>query len=242
MALLALLGYGSFVLTSVVVGVRLLLLWRRTRETPELAIGVTLTAGGLSYAIAIAAFSLPTLSRVDAALLETASAFLAHLASAALALALRHIFRPVERWARVLQLSLTVALAGTFSLRLVDPLAFPPPGFVFWPYIVLGAFVYAWSACEALRCHALVAARERAGQGEPGVAGRFLLWGLAGGAALGIFLVAMVERLVQPGVMAPWMIATTSVLGLVASVGLSAAFFPRHQHDAAVLRGARASV
>lgn len=239
MALLALVGYGSFVVVSLVVGVRLLRLWWRTHETPELGIGVTLTAGGLSYAIAIAAFSLPRLPRIEAALLETSSAFLAHLASAALALALRHIFRPTERWARALQLSLTVALAGAFTLRLVEPLAFPPPGFVFWPYALLGASIYGWSVCEALRCYALVARRERAGLGEPGVARRFLLWAVAGGAALGIFVIAMGQRLARPGVMSAPTILTTSVLGLLAAVGLWLAFFPRHRHDAAILRGAR---
>jgi len=231
-ALLALLGYGSFVLASLVVGVRLLLLWRRTHETPELAIAVTMISGGLSYAIGIAAFSLPDLSRIAAALLETISAFSAHLASASLALALRSIFRPGERWARALQLSLTVALAGAFSLRLVDPLAFPPPDLVFWPYAALGAFVYGWSVVESLRCRALMLRRARLGLAAPDVARRFLLWAVAGTAALGIFALAMLERVQKPGVMAPWMIAVMSALGLVAAIGISLAFFPRDRRGA----------
>jgi hypothetical protein len=234
-SVLALLGYGSFVLVSLVVGVRLLLLWRRTHETPELAIGVTLVAGGLSYAIAIAAFSIPGLPRIAASLLETISAFSAHLASAALALALRHIFRPTERWARALQLSVTVALAVTFSTRLIDPLAFPPPGFVFWPYALLGAFLYAWSAFESWNCHVLMVRRARIGLAEPDVARRFLLWGVAGAAALGIFLVAMADRLVQPGGMSSWTIALTSALGLVAALGISLAFFPYRRRGAPAL-------
>jgi hypothetical protein len=239
MAVFALLGYGSFVLTSLVVGVRLLLLWRRTHETPELAIGVTLTAGGFSFGLAIAALSLPELPRFAAALIETIAGFSAHLASAALALALRHIFRPGERWARTLQISLTVALAGAFLLRLVDPLAFPPPAFVFWPYTLLGAGIYAWSVVEAFRCYQETAQRERLGLAEPGVARRFLLWAVAGAAALGIFLLAMVERALQAGAMSPLSIMVMSLLGLVAAVGLSLAFFPDDRGSRAVLRGGR---
>jgi len=231
-ALLALLGYGAFVLVSLAVGVRLLLLWRRTHETPELAVGVALIAGGLSYAIGIAAFSLPDLPRIAAALLETISAFSAHLGSAALALALRQIFRPEERWARALQLSLTVALAGAFSLRLVDPLAFPPPDLVFWPYAALATFIYVWSVVESLRCHALMARRARLGLAEPGAAQRFLLWAVAGSAASGIFAIAMWERIVRPGVMLPWAIAAMAALGLIAAVGLFLAFFPGRRRGA----------
>lgn len=239
MAALALLGYGAFLLVSLVVGVRLLLLWRRTHETPELAIGVTLTAGGLSFALAIAALSLPELPRFAAALIETIAGFAAHLASAALALALRHIFRPGERWARTLQLSLTVALAGAFLLRLVDPLAFPPPDFVFWPYTLLGAAIYAWSVVESFRCYRQTAERARLGLAESGLARRFLLWSVAGAAALGIYVVAMVERAQGAGVMSAAAITVMSLLGLVAAVGLSYAFFPRGRGVAAVLRGGR---
>ncbi|MEB2345111.1 MAG: hypothetical protein OZ948_10230 [Deltaproteobacteria bacterium] len=239
MALLALLGYGAFVLVSLVVGVRLLLLWRGTRETPELAIGVTLTAGGLSFALGIAAFSAPELPRAAAASIEMISGFAAHLASAALALALRHIFRPDERWARALQLALTVALAGSFLLRLVDPLAFPPPPFVFWPYMLLGAGIYAWSAVEALLCWQETARRARLGLAEPGLARRFLLWAVAGTAALGIYVLAMVDRALQPGTMSPVMITSMSLLGIAAAVGLSSAFFPHDRSGLALLRGGR---
>jgi hypothetical protein len=225
--ILALLGYGSFVLVSLAVGGGLLLRWWRARGTAELAIGMTLAAGGLSYGIAIAAFSVPGLPRIVAAPLEMLSAFCAHLATAALALALRSIFRPGARWARALQLALTVALAGAFATRLVDPLAFPPPGYVFWPYVGIGAFIYAWAALECLLAHRTMRQRARLGLADPSLARRFLLWGVAGTAALGIYVAAMVERLEEPVEMATWMIALTSALGLVAASAILLAFHPR---------------
>jgi hypothetical protein len=229
-AAVALLGYGSFVLASLVVGTRLLLLHRRTHETPELAIGVALFAGGgLAYGIAVGVYSAPGLDPTLAALLEIVAAFFSHLGAASLALALRQIFRPDVPWARVFQLSITVALTGAFATRLVDPLLFPPPAYVFWPYAVTGSVVYGWSVFESLHCHALMARRARIGLADPAVARRFLLWGIAGAAALGIYLAAMWSRLTEPVAMAPWTVALTSAFGLVAAVGLSLAFFPRRR-------------
>jgi hypothetical protein len=225
-AALALLGYGSFVVVSLVVGVRLLRLWRRTRETPELAIAVALIAGAIAYAVGIAAFSIPTLPRAGAALIETTAGFFAHLGSASLALALRHIFQPEARWARVLQISFTVALAGAFTLRLADPLAFPPPDLVFWPYSTIAASVYAWSVIESLRCYRQMARRARIGLADPEAARRFLLWAVAGGSALGIFVVVMLDRVGESGNMSSWTVLLSSAFGIVASIGISFAFFP----------------
>ncbi|MBW2400540.1 MAG: hypothetical protein JRG80_14860, partial [Deltaproteobacteria bacterium] len=49
-------GGGSFILASLVIGVRVLMLARRTRELPEIAMGLGLVLmGGLSYPINVAA-------------------------------------------------------------------------------------------------------------------------------------------------------------------------------------------
>jgi hypothetical protein len=54
----ALLGFAAFVAVSLSVGLRLLRLASRTRELPELAIGVALFAGGVGYSLFILMFSL----------------------------------------------------------------------------------------------------------------------------------------------------------------------------------------
>jgi hypothetical protein len=110
---------------------------------------------------------------------------------------------------------------------------FPPPHFVFWPYALTGAAVYGWSVFESLHCCALMRRRARIGLADPMVARRFLLWGVAGGAALGIYLASMWSRVAEPEMMGPWTVALTSVLGLVAAVGISLAFFPRRSRAAA---------
>src|SRR5690606_4492809 len=155
-----------------------------------------------------------------------ASGFFAHLGAASLALALRHIFQPASGWARALQISLTFGLAGAYALRLVDPLAFPPPAYVFWPYAGLAAISYGWAVVESLRAWRHARRHADAGLADPGIARRFLLWSVAGVSALGIFLAVMVDRLDGAGEMSPWTILLSSALGLTAAVGISFAFFP----------------
>ena len=60
--LLGLVGFGAFLAVSAVVGFRLLLLARRTRRLPELAIGLNFVFAGLvGYGLLIAAESLRVL-------------------------------------------------------------------------------------------------------------------------------------------------------------------------------------
>jgi hypothetical protein len=227
---LALAGYVACIAASFAVGGRLLLLWRRTGQTPELAIGVALFAGGgLGYGLAMAAYALRVFPSPWAAGAETLGAFASHVGAASLALALRHIFRPDAAWARTLQLSLTVAIALAFAARFVEPLAFPPPGFVFWPYVLLGAACYAWSCIESLHYHAMMRRRMRIGLAEPLLARRFLLWGIAGLAAVGMHVAAMASRLAYAGAMPTWMLGLVTALGLVAAAGIWLAFFPRRR-------------
>jgi hypothetical protein len=240
-ALLASLGYAAFVSTSLVLGLLLLLLWRRTRQTPELAIAATLICAALAFALAIAAYSLKDLPHVAAVLLETLSSFSAHLSSASLALATRLLFRREARWARRLQISITLALAATFALRLVDPLAFPPPALVFWTYTPLGAFVYAWAAWESFGCWAALRRRAPLDLADRDLARRFLLWGIAGTSAVAIFVIAMVDRASGAGSITRLSIVLMSALGLVAAVGISFAFFPRRSRAAGSLAEDRRS-
>lgn len=234
LAAAALAGYGSFILASLLVGWRLLRLWRRTHETPALAIAVALGAGAAAYALGIGAFAAP-LPRAAAAGVEMAAAFFAHVGAASLALALRHIFQPEAHWARALQISLTIGLAGAFALRLADPLAFPPPAYVFWPYALLAAGVYAWSVVESLRCYRQMSRRARVGLADPVVARRFLLWALAGVSALGIFAVVMIDRLDDAGALSAWTVLLSSAFGITAAVGISLAFFPARRRAATEL-------
>ncbi len=71
--------------------------------------------------------------------------------AASLALVVRHIFRSMEPWARVLQLGLTGVLVMALAARASDPAELPSPGYVFWPGMLGSLSIYARSAAESFR-------------------------------------------------------------------------------------------
>ncbi len=227
MSLVSLLGFGSFVAVSFIVGLRLLLLARRTREVPELAIGVALFGGGLGYCFYILAFVtklLPEDMRFTGYLaaitcLDVGLSF--HL------LGVWRVFRPGARWAAG---GFSCGVAALISHLFVAVLSYDPSGargfFAFWLFNGVAAAGYTWSAYECFRYHALLRKRARLGLAEPEMVHRLLLWACAGSAALlliglGIFNRLTVEHGVDPRVM-----VAQSLLGLVSAVSIWLAFFP----------------
>ncbi|MCL4685112.1 hypothetical protein KJ059_10215 [Myxococcota bacterium] len=220
-------GFALFVLSSLIVGARLLLLARRTGEVPELAIGVALVAGGgLSFPLLIGALLVGDRSSPVATFAIIVGTFCGHLGAASLALAVRHIFRPTEPWARVLQLGLTGVLVMALAARASDPAEIPLPGYVFWPGMLGSLSIYAWSAAESFRLWSLMRRRVALGLANPALARRFLLWGIAAAAACGIFTSTLINRSLDPAHMHPTLLLLQTLFGVTAAVGIWLAFFP----------------
>jgi hypothetical protein len=223
----ALIGFAAFVGVSLTVGTRLLLLARRTREVPELAIGGALFAGGLGYALFIAAFSLRLLPD---ALLRPAH-FLAvlglDLGIVSLCLGVWQIFRPSRHWAEgvfaVVAVALTVHLA-------VSVAHFQPSGqrspFVFWVFNAIGAGAYLWATFECLRYQGLLRRRARLGLIDAELVNRFLLWGVASACGFLLFGAGMLNRLTAVGGVNPLALALQPFFGLVGAICIWLAFFP----------------
>jgi hypothetical protein len=227
MELFAAVGFGSFVTASLVVGLRLLALARRTRELPELAIGTALfVGGGLGYALVVAAFALRAFPAPLVPVALVAGSFGTALGAGALALGVQRIFRPGAVWARVLWRGIAAVLALGFAGRMLDPTAVPAADWIFWSSTLASTAAYTWSALESLRWRRLVLRRARLELADPALARRFALWGLAAAAAVGIHLCGMANRLAGHTGIHPALLAVQSLLGLVAAVGLWLAFFP----------------
>jgi len=228
MGVLPLFGFGSFVFASVVVGVRLLLLAWRTREVPELAIGIALLfGGGFGYLLVMLTAGIRLVGGpLAAAGLLIGAACLA-IGASGLVFGMRAIFRPSARWARALAIGLTGVLALSVAGRCLDPMRIPSAPWIYWTTTGTSAVAYGWSAFESLRYASLLRKRARFGLADAWIAQRFLLWGVSASAAVGIHVTSIAGRILHgTSEIPPALLALGSLLGLTAAAGIWLAFFP----------------
>ena len=168
MGAISIVGFGSFVVASLMVGLRLLGIAMRTGKAPELAIGTAfLAGGGLGYGLVVLAFGI------------------------------WRIFRPADRWPIALMAMIVALLAVSLVGRLRNVAMVPGPTFVFWSFTIGSGASYAWSGFESLRFHAMSRRRTRIGLADGDIAQRFLLWGVAGSATVGIHVCSAANRFLE---------------------------------------------
>lgn len=227
MALLQLLGMGAFVVASLALGTKLLGLWRRTRQVPELAIGAAfLLGGGLGY---LAFFALVVAAgrgadaRVLAALLLLGMACTC-LGGLAHAVGVASIFRPGVRWTTPAIAAVALWVAGAF----VFGIAGGPEraAQAFWAAVLGILPLYVWAAAEAFGTAHTLHRRARLGLADPVVAHRMAQWGVSSSMVVAITVSTFAARLVYGPVMPPWVGALNALLGLVAAAAIWLGFFP----------------
>ena len=188
---LYLLGTLAFVLVSLVIGVRLVLLSRRTGQRPELLLGLgILGTAVLGYGPLIVSMIIrgPENENVTPmALGLTALGKFLHNAGLTLVLYfVLTVFRPDDGRARALFLgAMAVLWTGMIGLGVTTGYRDPLERNLFWwlEYAIIWTYPL-WGAFESFRYHRLMRKRQRLGLADPIVANRFLLWGLA---SLGTF-------------------------------------------------------
>lgn len=229
MAALSMLGFGAFVVASAVVGLRLLALAGRTRELPELCIGLALfLGGGIAYALVQASLSLRATSVPLALVVAKVGLLSAVVGTLALHFANWRIYRPAERGAAVLFCfgAALTALAAVLVFTTTPGGARNVSDPVYWALSAAASLAYAWSAAESLRYHGLLRRRERIGLADPELADRFRLWGGAASGAVAIYAIGAVNRLLVPVGVHPIAMAIQSCVGLVVATAIWLAFFP----------------
>jgi len=233
MGVLVLLATLSFVLVGGAVGVKLLLLARRTRQLPELTVGLGLFLVALvGYPLTLGSLA-PSLPNVAAKLLFGAGTLATAVGSASIYVFTWRVFRPEAGWARVLSvgaIGAIFAFAVVVLVRLIDA---ETPAELFRDRLsasrsFVTGFSYVWTAVEALRYHTLLRRRLELGLADPVVANRFLLWGISGVAAtLGTGVSTAVVFLGSgAGGAHPVSMLAVGVAGFASSVPLSLAFLP----------------
>jgi hypothetical protein len=225
-------GFVALGFAAVVVGIRMLALARRTRQFPELALGVHILVLMLGYAVEFAGIEL-------AGSLGAASVFLRGFGNLCYAVSIFvillftwRVFRPDSRMAAVVAgtcaAGLVIGYAGEVVIGRFDfELArFAAPWF--WIAFVPRIVCMGWSSGEAFREYGLASRRQRLGLSEPLVVNRFLLWGFASLSECLIYAVVMLAIL--RGAPADFLNGTEalviSALGVSAAVTILLAFLP----------------
>jgi hypothetical protein len=230
--LLVAVANGAFALASLAVGVRLLLLARKTRQAPETLLGIALILGGFgAHALASIVYGVrpaePLLSVVHYTLRACAAG------SCGLVLIMAwHIFRRHETWAKaLLAIFLPILFAYIFRdlwlSRGAPPAEMRRP--LYWVFSVGLAVPYVWNTIEAFRFQRRLRRQWSIGlPADMALATRMRFWAI-GMAAIGSMLLAMdfirvVNIIAGERVMDPRLII--SALGLISAVSLMLAFFP----------------
>jgi len=180
---LAALGGGVLVLASLVVGLRLIALARRTRGLPELVMGLGLfLMGGVSYPLTVVAFQAESLGIPARSALVAAYMVLNGLGMTALAYFTRRVFRPRAPWAA----AAVAAVAGGYAASLLAQVAGPGLADLVrtqqgpWnASLFVAAATPLWAGGESLLYHLKLRKRLALGLAEPVVVDRFRLWCVA---------------------------------------------------------------
>lgn len=243
----ALPGFLAFFVVALVVGVRLVALARRTRQLPELLIGVgVLGIGPVGFggilAATLAEPGSPGLARV----LGGAAAIAVASGVAAKYVFNWRIYRAESRLAAmacgagIAGVALAVALEGVATG--FSPRAWRGAG---W-HVLRSAFQIGcllWGASEALVYWGKMRRRVRLGLADPLLANRFLLWGIGAGAAGVGSAIGVVAQLVtgRPPLDQAWVTMSSSLHGLVSASALWLAFVPPQAYRRWVRGGAAPS-
>lgn len=248
MELIAALGGGGFVLASLVLGGRLMLLARRTRGFPELTLGAGLfLMGGVGYPLLVVAQEATVLDREVRFALAVAYMFLSVVGMWGIGLFTRHVFRPREAWAKAAVMMIPVGyVAGAWG-QIDGPglgalLAGESGPWLLTSYV--GIATMGWAATESFRYYGMLRKRLALGLADPVVADRFRLWAFAIYSASAISALGMLLQEVfgipVSGTNAGHLVV--GPLGLVASFSLWLAFQPPAAYVRRVQRRAAASL
>lgn len=247
MEILAALGGGAFVLASLVVGLRLMWLARRTRGLSELIMGLGLFfMGGVSYPITLAAFHGESLPLVVRQGMVWSHMVFNTVGMTLIALFTLRVFRPGEAWARGLVALVAVGYLVPMALQVFGPGVtrfLETMGQGPWKLSQLAAVgAPLWAGWESLRYRGMLRKRLALGLVEPELVDRFRLWCVAMwcassvtalSTALEVAGIAMMGSLAGALVVGP--------MGVVIAVALWLAFFPPRTYLRRVRRSAEAA-
>jgi hypothetical protein len=229
--LLGVLGTLAFALASTVVGGRLLWVAHRTREAPELAMGLAfVVSGAIGFPLLMASqilLQLQGVSDASHALTALGAAF-TYVGYLGLGVGCWRIFRPAARWPLVPIAASGAALLGAAATVAASAgaAAVGRRDLALWFGIGIGALTFAWNGAESFLLYAQLRRRLALGLADPAVVNRVLMWGAGTLCAFAMTVHGIVLRVVVGPTPADGHRVVSSLFGLVAAVAIWLAFFP----------------
>jgi len=241
MEMLRWIGFGAFFVSSLVIGLRLIWLARRTGHLPELLIGVSvLGIGPLGYGVTMLAHLIIPQSAILSACMLGGGLLAMHVGGVSHYVFVWNVFRRSSRWAGSVSFVAIALFAAAFVGDVTERglINRPPPGGWYWVGGGLRLAALAWGSCEALRYFGLMRRRDRLGLGDPVVTNRLLLWGVGSGAAFLGSTIGLSTRLITGlgSIDHPMVSLLLSLHGIVAAVAMWLAFIPPPAYLARVKR------
>lgn len=226
---LAVLGGGAFACVSLVVGIRLVDLARRTGDVPEFAAGLAfILLGGLGYPLQAVARGGERLDSVARTGLAAVAVSCMAAGTVAIAVFAWRTFRPAQRAARQAVLALAAAGIACFLWQAADPgfvAAASGRGAGVAGLEALAAVALAWAAVDAAACARRARRRDESGRAGARVPARLRLWTVSIVAAQLLNAASIAAR--TAGVdLATWRYggAVIGPIGLVAAISMGVAF------------------
>lgn len=226
MAFVTLAGVATFLLTCLVLGVRLLRRAFVTRQIPEFAAGSAFfLCGGMGYQLIVAARMVLTRSPVLGIVCYAAGLLCLNLGVACLALFVWQIFRPSPVGALVFGMFSTAIVVGYVGLALETHFAaLQARGLWGWVGALARLGVFGWASAESFRAYFRL--RKLADPSDATLLRRLYWWGWGAGWATGIFVIALLQQGTGTvDVRDPLFAIPTACLGVVAAWCLWQAFY-----------------
>ena len=243
-------GFLGFFVVSLVVGVRLVALWWRTRELPELLIGIgVLGIGPIGFGSMMVGVTLVAQGTAEDAL-PVRLAMAAGFATVYVGVVSKCVFnwrvyRPASALARGAAIACGLALAALYvhaaTIRGFTLAPSPHPAWFLQSGLQVAALL--WGAGEAFHYWIMMRRRARIGLADPVVTNRFLLWSIgaaSAGVGTGVGLVASFAT-GQTSFEIPWVVSSSSAHGFVAAVAMWLAFVPPSAYTDLVRRRAEST-
>ena len=231
MSFLALLGPGLFAMTSLVIGLRLVMKRGGKDRLPALLIGIAfLGGGGFGQPLFVLGHALGRQGSAIAFPLQAIALVSLDISAVALWAFTWRVFRPTVGWARTLVMiafsALAVSLFGQLALTDLPLLDRSNPWF--WLGFGFRALSAGWAAFESLRYFGMMQKRLNLGLADPLTTNRFLLWGMSASAVVLFYATTAVSLAIGGSEVATAgpTIALGSFLGIEAAAAMWLAFFP----------------